>query len=84
MIPTPSLPGVELLKLGKKHDWVKLNADQLGFYRVNYPKRLWAALARGAARQELDSIDVAGLVEDSFALAEAGELSIKTHLELLR
>lgn len=84
ILPFSSLSGVELLKLGKKHDWVKLNADQLGFYRVNYPKRLWATLARGTARRELDSVDVAGLVEDSFALAEAGELSIKTHLELLR
>lgn len=82
--------GGELLKLTGSDDWVKLNAGQLGFYRVTYPPQIWAALARAAARsdradsQGLGPIDVAGLVEDSFALAEAGELSIHTHLELLR
>ena len=69
---------------------MKLNADQLGFFRVTYPAPVWAALARAAARshrthsQGLGPVDVAGLVEDSFALAEAGELSIRTYLELLR
>ena len=86
MCPKPA--GVELLRLGGGHDWVKLNADQLGFYRVNYPPQMWAALAAAASRgggdQGLGPIDMAGLVEDSFALAEAGEIGIGTHLELLR
>ena len=57
---------------------------------MTYPRPIWAALAHAAARtdradgQGLGPIDVAGLVEDSFALAEAGELDIRIHLELLR
>ncbi len=30
-------------------DWVKLNAEQYGMYRVNYPVSMWANLAAAAA-----------------------------------
>ena len=41
--------GQELLQLTGDSDWVKLNADQLGFFRVAYPPQLWAALTRAGA-----------------------------------
>lgn len=26
------------------HRWIKLNRDQIGYYRVNYPKDMWQTL----------------------------------------
>jgi len=46
------------VRLRSAGDWVKVNADQLGFYRVNYPLPLWARLA--AAAQSTAVIDSNG------------------------
>lgn len=26
------------------HSWIKFNSDQVGYYRVNYPKEMWQTL----------------------------------------
>ena len=76
--------------------WVKLNAQQYSFVRVQYSEPMWAALA-AAARQTssssggggggeaavLSGVDLAGLLEDSYSLAEAGELGITPFLSLV-
>ncbi|MCJ1249998.1 hypothetical protein MMC30_007224 [Trapelia coarctata] len=49
----------------------KLNADQNGFYRTNYPPERLAKL--GKARDKLSSQDRIGLVGDAAALALSGE-----------
>ena len=36
------------MRLRSAGEWVKVNADQLGFYRVNYPPLLWERLAAAA------------------------------------
>jgi len=46
------------MRLRSEGDWVKVNADQLGFYRVNYPPPLWARLA--AAAESTAVIDTNG------------------------
>uniref|UniRef100_A0A1D2A2H1 Alpha-aminoacylpeptide hydrolase n=1 Tax=Auxenochlorella protothecoides TaxID=3075 RepID=A0A1D2A2H1_AUXPR len=61
--------------------WVKANAGQYGFFRVQYDEALWARLV--AAAPTLPPTDLAGLLEDSWALAEAGELGIDTFLNLV-
>lgn len=72
-------------------DWVKLNAEQYGMYRVNYPVSMWANLAAAAANATgvdgataISANDLAGLLSDAWALSETGVQSIAVYLELLR
>ena len=69
--------------------WVKLNAGQYGFYRVNYTEPLWAQLATAVGVSSsggtvLGSEDVAGLLDDAYQLSRAGQLSITVFLNLIR
>ena len=49
----------------------KLNSDQTGFYRTNYPPSRLAKL--GAAKDKLSVEDKIGLIGDATALARSGE-----------
>lgn len=70
--------------------WVKLNAGQYGFYRVNYTEPMWAQLATAVGGNGsiggtvLGSEDVAGLLDDAYQLSRAGQLSITVFLNLIR
>lgn len=81
-----------LLKLNpKRPTWVKMNAGQLGFYRVQYSEGGWRLLAEAARSNAttrsgaplLAGTDLAGLLEDSFSLPEAGQGNITRFLDLL-
>ncbi len=68
---------------------MKLNAGQTGFFRVQYPPPLWAALTRAAGlvtdgEPALPAIDLAGLLDDAWALNLAGQLPIHVFLNLTR
>ena len=70
-------------------DWVKLNAGQTGFFRVQYPLPLWGSLIRAAGQVSegepaLPAIDFAGLLDDAWALNLAGRLPIHVFLNLTR
>lgn len=72
-------------------DWIKLNAGQYGLYRVNYPVSIWEKLAKIAGKQEtgqsapsIPAVDLAGLLDDSWALSKAKELPIINFLDLLK
>ena len=70
-------------------DWVKLNAGQYGFYRVNYTEPMWAQLATAAGVSTgggtvLGSEDLAGLLDDAYQLSRGGQLSITVYLDLIR
>ena len=70
-------------------EWVKLNAGQYGFYRVNYTESMWAQLATAAGVSNgggtvLGSEDVAGLLDDAYQLSRGGQLSITVYLDLIR
>ncbi len=72
-------------------EWVKLNAGQLGAFRVAYAPELWARLAAAAAAPArpggapaLAPADLAGLLDDAWALAEAGAAPIAAFLNLTR
>ena len=69
-------------------EWVKLNAGQYGFYRVNYTQPMWESLAAAAAvsygaRTVLGSEDLAGLLDDAYQLSKAGVLSITVYSDLI-
>lgn len=77
--------------LRQEGDWAKLNAGQLGAFRVSYSPELWARLAAAAAvtpkhagAPGLAPADVAGLLDDAWALAEAGIAPISAFLNLTR
>ena len=52
--------------------WVKVNAEQTGFYRVNYPAEEWARLQAAVEGGQLPATDRLGLQNDAYALARAG------------
>jgi len=52
-------------------DFYKLNADQTGFYRTNYPPARLAKL--GASLEKLSLEDKIGLIGDAAALANSGD-----------
>lgn len=59
----------------------KLNKDQTGFYRTNYPPARLAKL--GAAADRLSVQDKIGLISDATALAKSGEGATPAVLQLL-
>ena len=68
---------------------MKLNAGQHGFYRVQYPEELWHRLTEVAARVVdkvplLPEVEFAGLLDDAWALNDAGALPIHVFLNLTR
>lgn len=74
-------------------EWVKANAGQTGAFRVAYAPELWARLAVAAGVSPkpgqagapgLPPADMAGLLDDAWALAEAGAAPISAFLNLTR
>ena len=63
-------------------DWIKVNAGQSGFYRVNYPPEEWDRLRRAVEAGELGTEDRSGLQNDAHALMRAGYLPATTLLDL--
>ena len=62
--------------------WVKVNAGQTGFYRVNYSTEQWQRLGEAVGSMELPATDRLGLQNDAYALMRAGSLSPATFLAL--
>lgn len=54
-----------------KEDWLKLNVDQTGFYRVQYPQYDLQLLNNAVKQKLLDAPDRLGLISDSFAMVQA-------------
>ena len=68
------------------HKWIKLNKDQIGYYRVNYPVDMWKTLS-DALSSDLNSFSVsdrAHLLNDAFSLAEATQLEYQIALNLTK
>jgi puromycin-sensitive aminopeptidase len=63
-------------------DWVLVNTEGTGFYRVRYAPTLLAGLA-SRAQAELSPIERYGLVDDAFAAVLAGAMSAEHLLDLL-
>uniref|UniRef100_T1PDR7 glutamyl aminopeptidase n=1 Tax=Musca domestica TaxID=7370 RepID=T1PDR7_MUSDO len=64
--------------------WIKFNKDQIGYYRVNYPTEMWQSLidTLKTSRGDFSASDRAHLINDAFALADAGQLEYSIALDL--
>ena len=63
-------------------DWFKVNADQTGFYRVNYTDADWERLVPAIAGRVLPATDRLGIQNDAYALSRAGLLPVTRFLAL--
>ncbi|KAH8382119.1 hypothetical protein KR009_002030 [Drosophila setifemur] len=76
----------DLLGIAAESDvqWIKLNVDQTGYYRVNYDNSLWALLIQqlNTNQNRFGVADRAHLLSDAFALADANQLSYRIPLEM--
>ncbi|XP_068989802.1 glutamyl aminopeptidase-like [Neodiprion pinetum] len=65
-------------------EWIKLNHDQAGFYRVNYETSEWETLINvlQSYPETFSACDRTQLVGDAFSLAAAAQLSYDVTLEL--
>lgn len=70
----------------EKWNWLKVNANQIGFYRVNYDEEIWSALAKQLENdhQKLSVADRSNLLDDAFAMAYTGRLSQSQALDMTR
>lgn len=74
------------------NDFVKINPDHIGFYRVNYEEKTWDNIAlyllnnsvTRVAIANFSSADRASLIDDAFALARAQLLKYEAALNLTR
>ncbi|KAK0594752.1 hypothetical protein LWI29_000125 [Acer saccharum] len=63
--------------------WIKVNAEQSGFYRVMYEDRLAAQLRKAVENNCLLATDKFGILDDMFALCEACEQPLSSLLLLM-
>ena len=63
-------------------DWIKVNAGQSGFCRVNYAPEEWDRLRSAVEAGELEPRDRLGLQNDAYALTRGGYLPATSFLEL--
>ncbi|XP_069481637.1 aminopeptidase Q [Ambystoma mexicanum] len=74
------------LQTSSEHEWIILNINVTGYYRTNYDQQNWRRIM-----QQLDKdptaipvVNRVQLIEDAFAIAEAGYLDIETALSLTK
>ncbi|KAL6900781.1 hypothetical protein ACP4OV_005457 [Aristida adscensionis] len=67
----------------KGQNWIKLNIDQTGFYRVKYDDELAAGLENAIKTKKLSLMDKIGIVEDSYSLSIARKQTLTSLLRLL-
>ncbi|XP_043237159.1 puromycin-sensitive aminopeptidase-like [Amphibalanus amphitrite] len=65
-------------------DWVKLNPGAVGFYRVQYPPEMLEQFKSAIATKVMPALDRNSLVDDLFALVQAGDSSTVDFLRLAR
>ncbi|KAL4715582.1 hypothetical protein ACJJTC_009208 [Scirpophaga incertulas] len=72
------------LSLGTEAKWIKINNNQVGYYRVNYVDDLWMHLIQDlkSKSEHLTVSDRSHLLDDVFVLAEAREVPYELALNL--
>ncbi|XP_038625816.1 aminopeptidase Q [Tachyglossus aculeatus] len=76
----------EMQTSDSEHDWVILNLDMTGYYRVNYDQLGWKKLALLLEKnpKAIPVIQRLQLLEDAFSLSRANYIEIETALELTK
>lgn len=67
-------------------EWVVLNVQSSGLYRVNYDEKNWDMLVKSLNSDEYDKIPVMNrvqLIDDSASLAWVGDLNYKTYFDII-
>ena len=67
---------------GEPNDWVKINPEQTGFFRVKYRSDDLALLRPAIESLDLSAIDRLGIQSDAYALAKAGIQPATDFLEI--
>ncbi len=70
--------------LPEQAESIKLNLNQNGFYRVQYPPELLQKIGKDIHGKKLSALDAAGVEDDFYALVAAGEVPVKEYLEFVR
>lgn len=60
--------------------WIKFNYNQIGYYRVNYEESQWNSLIQNI--KDMSISDKTHLLEESFRIAEAGQLKYDIPLNM--
>lgn len=63
--------------------WVKLNPGTVGYYRTRYPAAMLEQLVRAVRDGSLPPLDRLGLLDDCFALVQAGHTTTAESLKLM-
>ncbi|XP_071450915.1 puromycin-sensitive aminopeptidase [Hetaerina americana] len=64
-------------------DWVKVNPGTVGFYRTQYPSEMLAQFVPAIRDRSLPPLDRLGLLDDLFALVQAGQTPTVEVLKLM-
>jgi glutamyl aminopeptidase len=72
------------INLGEAVEWIKINKDQKGYYRVNYEPEMWEAISAALKSNpsKFSVLDRAHLLNDVFSLAQAREVPYETALQM--
>jgi puromycin-sensitive aminopeptidase len=73
------------IALGKlpEDTWIKVNASQAGFFRVQYDEKLLRKLYPVIESRELSTLDRLGIENDVHALVRSGSIPVTHYLELV-
>uniref|UniRef100_A0A8D0HCZ6 Aminopeptidase n=1 Tax=Sphenodon punctatus TaxID=8508 RepID=A0A8D0HCZ6_SPHPU len=68
------------------HDWIILNVNTTGYYRVNYEQSYWKRLAQllESNPKAIPVVNKLQLIDDAFALEQAGYIEIDIALDLTK
>lgn len=74
------------IKVPSDATWIKLNKDQVGYYRVNYDGEMWESLTKALVKNVdvMSTVDRAHLLNDAFSLADATQLPFSVPLNLTK
>lgn len=72
------------INLGENVEWIKINKDQKGYYRVNYEADMWTSISNALKANPFtfSVLDRAHILNDVFSLAQAGEVPYETALQM--